>query len=251
MKKSVRYGTLLLVTITGACGSVLAQSSGHHTIQLMYPENNAVYRPVVEFRARKDEHAFIALGRELNNGLTYYYAAAGFFPGHGLWKNVLYGPGSVGFVPTDRSFDKTFKVYVTPEQEAHVKFILKNWDTDKSYSFPLQTCVDLVKDVARSLGLNTPAGLQQPSTMLTYLSLHNDATTPVKFAATDKAARAAEKAPILSNVAQRFDAMQREARRLQEAGVPTGGIGPGPIEFPNESADPFDAQIYMGADRPK
>ena len=97
-------------------------------IQLLYPGNNVGAHYVVEFRARGvggEGHAFVALGQELDNGLTQFYGIAGFYPrgrdGTITVKNILYGPGMVTYVVPDLANSEVFRVDITPEQERLVE----------------------------------------------------------------------------------------------------------------------------------
>lgn len=153
-------------------------------LQLLYPDNNVSSRPFIEFRARGGRldpqqssvgHTFVLLGREYDNGLAAIYGVGGFYPKHGdkTSAEVLHmvlSSGSVKYTIDDLREDERFKTYITPEQETKVKFVMKNWNT-KKYSVVYHNCVGLVRDVAKSVGLNVP----------TFDVLHVGREFPVEF----------------------------------------------------------------------
>jgi hypothetical protein len=171
--------------------SVAVSIAAAEDIQLLLPDNNVSSKPILEFRARTPSsddgkeigHAYVLLGRELDNGLTLYNAVKGFYPDtDGNVKtitNVIYGPGKVTQTLADAKSEIIFTVYITPLQEVKVVKIIKQWD-DKKYSLPLQNCIDMTKAVAIAVGLNIPSMPKDllPWTFIKALSSQNDKNTP-------------------------------------------------------------------------
>lgn len=150
--------------IIAAIGWVMLVNSQHtmsnSELVLAYPYPRSS-KPVLEFRARPANlknkspgHAWVALGREVDDGNTVFYAAGGFYPER--FAKVLKGPGEVRFKEDDAFAGDvaTIRFLITIEQERTVKFILQNWD-EKQYELATQNCVHLMKTVADSVGLNT------------------------------------------------------------------------------------------------
>lgn len=180
-----------LITIIAIWGAVVSD------IQILFPENSVSSRPVIEFRARKPGdtadggkspvgHSFVALGRELDNGLTVYYGIAGFYPEPGTnkvqtAKYVLYGPGETQYKLNDIQSDTRFRAYLTESQEREIKFIIKNWDNNK-YSLPFQNCNDLVKNIANNLGLSYSNLAQTPMGIIESLAEANSSRDTVREA---------------------------------------------------------------------
>lgn len=136
--------------------------------QLELPGNNVSSRPILEFRARAPAqgnlgHAFVALGRELDNGKTVFDGIAGYTPTtppntYTKIQMVLGDkqvPGSVKYEIPDLRNDTTYRVNITPEQEKDVKAIVRNWNGTQ-YSFWNNNCVSLDRQVAIALGLQLP-----------------------------------------------------------------------------------------------
>jgi hypothetical protein len=155
--KTTTYRSLFVI-VAGDCGSA-------QNIQLAYPDSNVASYAILEFRGRKFDfngggvspgHVYVILGRVTNNG-TYWYGLAGFYPDQGknkIIRNVL-SRGLVTRTLEDAHSDVSFRVRITDEQEASVNRLITTWNY-KVYSLPLQNCVTLARDVARTLGLNVP-----------------------------------------------------------------------------------------------
>lgn len=147
-------------------------------IQLMLPDMNVSSRPIVEFRARKAHghidisvrpphigfdaspgHAYVLLGRELDNGLTVYNTVAGFYPkksgGIDLVRQLVVTPGAVKQTLDDAKSEITFKIYITPIQEQKIAAKLGEYNT-KDYSLGFQNCVSMTRDIAQIVGLKIP-----------------------------------------------------------------------------------------------
>lgn len=120
-------------------------------------------RPFVEFRSRArtspfdNGHVFVVVGRE-RDSKPRYTATIGFYPtDDGRIKSVFHGPGAVEFgIDRPSLNDTVFRAWVTESQASRVAFVAKQIQTEgKTYSFPLQTCVDFARDLARTLDLET------------------------------------------------------------------------------------------------
>ena len=160
-------------------------------IQLLYPDNNASSKPLIEFRMRNDTstgHAYILMGRELDNGLKVYHSAAGFYPKTDKAFNLVAGPGTLKYKIEDVRTDDSFQAYITNEQERTAKFIIKNWDT-KVFALPAQNCVSLVKNVGRAVGLNVstldPRALT-PKGVIKNLKDNNSYNQPLQYSIKQK-----------------------------------------------------------------
>jgi hypothetical protein len=139
-------------------------------IELFLPQNNVSTRPILEFRARRPSlgsegrqvsltgHAYVLLGRELDNGNTLFNHVKGFYPnGKGVAElvNMVYGKGVVKQTLDDAASDIVFGVYITPVQETAILKLFQTWN-DKTYSLPVQNCIDFTKAVARATKLTLP-----------------------------------------------------------------------------------------------
>ncbi|MBB6356931.1 hypothetical protein ACFFTN_21105 [Aminobacter aganoensis] len=106
-------------------------------------------------------HAYILLGRELDNGQRFYNTVAGFYPDHNekaaYVKEFYSTKGVVTQTLDDAKSEITFTIYITPNQEQKVSSIIKSYDT-KDYSLITRNCVSLSKDVANAIGLTVPSG---------------------------------------------------------------------------------------------
>lgn len=127
-------------------------------LELLRPENNVSSRPVLEFRARKNIHAFVAVGRQLDNGLVYYDGIAGFYPAKGtgayqIAKNVLYSKGRTSYEISDLRIDESYFIPISEDQYEKVRFVMSQWDSKEDYAILTNNCVDMMKDVASVLGL--------------------------------------------------------------------------------------------------
>lgn len=149
---------------------LLATSVAHaEDMQLMLPDLNVSSRPVIEFRARRASidppspgHAYILLGRELDNGLRVFNTVAGFYPDHSTgahpFRQLVSTPGVVTQTLEDASSDITFSLYISPTQEQRVADVLAAYD-DQDYSLAVRNCVTMTRDVAAAVGLRVPEGL--------------------------------------------------------------------------------------------
>lgn len=162
--------------------------SAADSLELMLPQNNVSSRPIVEFRARTGVpgHAFILLGRELDNGFVVFNSVVGFYPDHDqkLWGLKLFvsTPGQVTATLYDASSDVAFRVNVTPVQEQKISAVMKKWD-DKNYSLFSRNCVSLAIEVAYTLRLSVPGGdfvHLTPHSFVVGLKSLNEKDTPLK-----------------------------------------------------------------------
>jgi hypothetical protein len=84
----------------------MTERSDAQDIQLLYEGNYVSSKPIVEFRARDGfpGHAFVLVGKELDNGLIHYQTIGDFYPEEGnkitTFKNILRGPGEVVYKPS-------------------------------------------------------------------------------------------------------------------------------------------------------
>ena len=180
------------------CSALLSSVSlvNAEDIQLLLPQNNVSSRPVLEFRARDPSlgddgrevsavgHAYVLLGRELDNGLTLFNEIKGFYPAKNDVVHFAYGKGAVKQTLDDASQDVVFRVYITPLQETKIRDIFKKWE-DKSYSLALRNCVDFTRAVARGASLEVPfigGDLSQefPSVFVRLLKQSNDKNAPLR-----------------------------------------------------------------------
>jgi len=185
-----------------AITSAARAADPEYSIQLIYPDNNVSSRSIIEFRARNPSltgeksvgHAFVLVGRELDNGLRVYYSIGGFYPEPGsntfkTIKNTLNGPGEVTYKIPDLKYDTTFTAYISAEQERIANYILKNWD-DKNYALVGRNCADLVRDIAQAVGLDVGAeswaDLETPWSTLKALGERNHINTPAEAEAAQK-----------------------------------------------------------------
>lgn len=161
--------------------TILFATSTFADFQLIYPDNNVSQKPIIEFRARKGKpgHAFVAVGREYDNGLTAFYAIAGFYPKGNDLKSVLSGPGQINYKWVDTSSDVVFRVNITWEQEAKTIKTISEWDS-KRYEFLWQNCTHLVRQVANDLGLRVPPIMLRPDHTVALLRSVNHPDAPIK-----------------------------------------------------------------------
>ncbi|RWB20383.1 MAG: hypothetical protein EOQ40_15055 [Mesorhizobium sp.] len=165
--------------------------AGDFDVQLMLPDANVSSRPVIEFRARKATtdpvspgHAYILLGRELDNGLRVYNTVAGFYPDDSRraapFMQVFSTKGKVTQKLEDAKSELTLSTYITPIEEQRVVSVLKSYDT-KNYSLAVRNCVTMTKDVAAAVGLSMPGGPENavPQVFLQSLIDANRRKAPV------------------------------------------------------------------------
>lgn len=134
------------------------------TLELIYQDNSST-KHVLEFRARGSSllppsvgHAWVALGYELDNGVTHFYSASGFYPGStdGVFeaiKATVDSPGRLDFTVPDMSQDEVFRVSITPAQRARVHKALKKFDS-QNYDLLSNNCVSMMRDIASTLELS-------------------------------------------------------------------------------------------------
>ena len=223
-------------------------------LQLLYPDNNAASGyDIIEFRARKSgmTHAFVALGRTLDNGATYFYAVGGFYPADGTGlvfvKNTLYSPGQVTYKIGDMTDDVVYRARMTDEQARGVRHILKNWNT-KNYNIPVSYCIDLVTDIAKFLGLKYGAASSVlPITLTESLKSQNTFETPAsnmepaKDAAQVNALRQNETVALHQRLAARKDLPSALDYRIQDAQRNGAGAPPPPFSGPAWTMTPYVA----------
>jgi hypothetical protein len=180
------------------CSALLSSVSLAYAedIQLLLPQNNVSSRPVLEFRARDPSlggdgrgssavgHAYVLLGRELNDGLILFNEVKGFYPAKNDVVHYMFGKGAVKQTLDDASQDVRFRVYITPLQETKIRAVFKKWE-DKNYNLALQNCVDFTRAVAREANLEVPfigGDLSQefPSVFVRLLKQSNDKNTPLR-----------------------------------------------------------------------
>lgn len=178
-------------------------------LQLLFPDNNVSSRPIVQFAAREMNlsspgHAFVLVGIELDNGLTYFQAAGGFYPKDAeskmeVVKNVLYSPGQVTYKLQDAGADERFTVHVTQEQSDQTKKAIESWNHNQ-YAIWLRNCVNLTRDVAAQLGLEIPQSEfpdfyhDAPAPFIRYLRDRNSPDRPLEFDRENSARKAADEA---------------------------------------------------------
>lgn len=204
----------LCVTISCRSAEALlgfATMSEFGEFQLLYPDATTSSRPIMEFRARPKKwrefttdkptpgHAFVFLGRELDNGLTVFYGAAGFYPENNTLKNVLDGPGTVTYKIPDMLPEEAFRLNISEYQESLVKYIIKNWD-DKRFKLASDNCVEMAKDVADAVGVRHHPSLKDvyPQDIVDNFKQLNDRDTPLRHAV-----REAKRMGKLRNAASR------------------------------------------------
>jgi hypothetical protein len=223
-------------------------------LELVYPDNNVSSKDIIEFRAREPRlfdrldhsidpgfgHTFVFLGKELDNGLTFFYSAAGFYPENHTLINTLYGPGKVKYELPDMHDDIVFRTEITSEQADLVSYIISNWDT-KKYSIVWQNCVSLDRDIGRALGLKVPEfdplkiGDEVPSKFIQELRDQNPEKASIKHASEENARQDAvlhdqmlEQAGVLGVLKARQQASDDRLRRGAQ-GNPFPSIGGGGV----------------------
>lgn len=192
---------LLIFTLCVSCSSlsVCAETVVLKNLRL----SDGLYsKSFIEFRARvAAPHAFILLGRELNDGTKVYFAAGGFYPKSNCnyqsladYRNVVYGNGEVRYTFEDAAAGDTisYLAYITPRQEGQVLNIMEQWNY-KKYALIWQNCVDMASEIAETLGLRiyfTKTQINEysryptfPWQLITTLRANNNPATPLIFAA--------------------------------------------------------------------
>lgn len=135
--------------------------------QVLYPDNYVYQGHFIEFRARGPSnsispytgedtsspvgHAFVLVGREVDNGGTIYDQAAGFYPEKGKLRK-LHGPGFTDFKWADMESEVNFRVPVSAEQARRARAKINKWD-NKDYNLLVQNCIHLAREIAADIGL--------------------------------------------------------------------------------------------------
>jgi hypothetical protein len=160
-----------MIRLMGSLGLMIVlglEPSLAEDLQLMLPGMNVSSRPIVEFRARRGNadnppaslggHAYVLLGRELDNGNIIYNTVAGFYPKDDKASGFKKFFGTTGVVKQELDDNKseiTFRVNITPTQEVAVAKVIASYD-EKNYSVLFSNCKHMVKDVANVLRLSVP-----------------------------------------------------------------------------------------------
>lgn len=244
--------------------------SGSGDFQLLYPDSVVSSRPIAEFRGRKPKvqypleestpgHAFVFLGRELDNGATVFYGAAGFYPKDNTLKSVLGEPGETNYKIPDMFMDNSFRVKISEDQEIQVKYIINNWDQTK-YDIRYRSCIELVQDVADGLGLKyiSSEPIIFPHTLVQHLSAMNDGDTSLRHATKEairfgklRSAASAEMRGVIQRQREfweRIHDAQQEQQFSDSVRVysGTGGSTPGfGVPFGGASGGDFGADAPM------
>lgn len=198
------------------------------TLQLLFPENNSSTQYIVELRARDGfpGHAFVAIGRKLDNGLVYYEAAAGFYPSEDesklqSLKNLARGPGIVTLKFDDLNSDVVASVPVTQEQAANVAKRIESFD-GQTYDLLENNCIQLVQAVAADLGLD-PSAPRTPFEAVKYLKAKQEQRSVEKEKAPQARstnAKEAEKARVADASRRQMEAQraaEQTMRQVEEA----------------------------------
>jgi hypothetical protein len=164
-------------------------------------------------------HAFVLIGRALPDGSTYFYAVGGFYPdesrleGNEKTQNrrvwITGTPGTVAYDIDDTSCDVSFRADITPDQERRALFVLRNWE-GRSYALTWQSCTDLVKTIARTVGLRVPnlgPNSLWPEDLVQRLREMNGAATGLQNGRADERRAEADAAR---------SAREQQARRTQQ-----------------------------------
>src|SRR5262249_40045416 len=100
-------GRILIGWICGAALLCVSTYGGSEGLEMLVMGGNVSSRPILEFRARKVDisnhspgHAYVLMGRELDDGLRFYNAVGGFYPDTDgskvqSFKAILLAPGKV------------------------------------------------------------------------------------------------------------------------------------------------------------
>lgn len=207
---------------------VSAGTTWSDDFELSFPQTVTKSRPILEFRARKT-HTFVFLGRELVDGTTVFYGAAGFYPQANSLNKILSTPGKVDYQIPDLATDVQFRVHITAEQEGTVKYIIKYYD-NSNYSLAAKNCVTLVNDIASILGLSYPSPLPSPEVddgisfaeLLPYHSVmllksNNDQDTPLRHAINTSKNAADTRAKYAADAAVLRQHLIDHQKRIDEA----------------------------------
>ena len=148
-----------LLLVTASCLLYSGSAASQELIQLY--ENSVSRQPYVTFNARDGSpgHAFVILGEELDNALTFQLGVFGFYPKDGkkLVIRALFGTdGVIDQKWADLESDVRFRQNISPAQKANVSKILNEWKT-KKYSLLDNNCNKLAEQVAIAIGLKAPS----------------------------------------------------------------------------------------------
>jgi hypothetical protein len=221
------YRAALYLLIACVIFYATSATTAEDEFQLLYPENSVSSKPILEFRSRELDiknkamtHAFVVLGRELDNGTTVFYGAAGFYPAGAdnklqSFKNVLNSPGHVDYKIADMQSTEAFRVRITGEQENAVRFLINSWNAG-DYKFFEQNCTSLIRSVGRMLGLDTgfPGATEMtPGQLIRHMKLENDPDKPLRHALAEWQRAAAK---IQAQRGQMSEVIGRMVKRAQE-----------------------------------
>ena len=166
---TIRLSSTVLAVLLCSCVISAAAALGagsRDDFQLIYPGNNAYHQPFVEFRERNPGgnsltgHAFVALGYHLDNGITAYYAIAGYYrkevPGQnsmiGHVQAVIGSPGDVSYRFDDWRTDNVLRYSITEGQARRIEMIINSAELNPGTFTALQNnCVRFMNDVANVL----------------------------------------------------------------------------------------------------
>jgi hypothetical protein len=184
----------------------------------------------------------VLLGRELDNGNTLFNHVKGFYPnGKGVAElvNMVYGKGVVKQTLDDAASDIVFRVYITPVQETAILKLFQTWN-DKTYSLPVQNCIDFTKAVARATKLTLPPysgdiSFEFPTTFIVGLSQQNDKDTPLRGGSPRNSGAFATPTPPATMPSRGLDAARATQEQTQRALDAQRGIVPPNLAGPPPS----------------
>lgn len=157
-----------------------ATPSNSDDMQALYPGHSSSTKYFVDFKARSGfpGHAFVYIGRELDNGLSVVEAVAGFYPSEdgksrAALKNIAHGPGIVTAKLTDLASTVSFRVYRTSNEITEILSKIEGFN-DQDYALLENNCLDLVNQVATLVGIRTGDTSIFPYAALLELQRRND-----------------------------------------------------------------------------
>lgn len=169
----------------GVIGSVMVTRAARADLYDDYI-NSVSRQPFVSFFARDDTatgHAFVAIGTELDNGLTVYEGIYGYYPKNGTkqaMKIYVSERGVVTFKENDYPSSIKFRKNVDNNAKKKALEVFSRWNqNDPKYNILAvggKNCNSLVKEVATSIGLKIPTenpGLVFPADYITKLKSEN------------------------------------------------------------------------------
>lgn len=217
----------------------LTQVAGAQDVQFLYPDNSVSSKPIIEIRARDPKfnadqlggrfsqlggHAFLALGKELDNGTTVFYGIAGFFPTDTDSKERFFlTPGKIDYTLLDLKTDVVYRANITPKQESEIAALISSYNTRKFGAF-YRNCLSLVKDASVLLGLNAPffsgdLSAELPGVWVRMVKMNNDKDTPINFEKKQKEAAAKAEATRQEQERQKEAEQQRIENERRAAAV--------------------------------